>query len=85
MTTFSELMEFEVSEVISKNVKRFINQSGLTTWDLSVKTNLSSATINRIKAGQNLSIRSLCALAEALNCTPFDFFYEENVYRMVIF
>ena len=41
--------------------------SGFTAEQLSYRTNLSVATINRLKAGQNLSIHGICALADALN------------------
>ncbi len=65
--TYSEFIEFELQDVVSKNVSRCIAESGLTVEQLCFRTNLSAATINRLKAGQNLSFRSICALAEALN------------------
>ena len=63
---YSEFIEFEIQDVVSKNVKRCVAQSGYTAEELSYRTNLSVATINRYKAGQNLSIQGICALAEAL-------------------
>ncbi len=64
--TYSEFIEFDLEEAVSTNVKRYISESGLTAQELSYRTNLSVATINRLKAGQNLSIQGICALAEAL-------------------
>ena len=63
---YSEFIEFEIQDVVSKNVKRCVAQSGYTAEELSYRTNLSVATINRLKAGQNLSVHSLSALADAL-------------------
>lgn len=63
---YSELQEFDLEEVFSGNAKRFIAESGYTAEQLSYRANLSIATINRLKAGQNLSIHSICALADAL-------------------
>ena len=63
---FGELIEFDLQEVVAKNARRLISQSGLTVEELSIKTNLSAATINRIKAGQNLSIHSICIMADVL-------------------
>ena len=63
---YSELQEFDLQDVVSENVKRCVAQSGYTAEELSYRANLSVATINRLKAGQNLSIHGICALAEAL-------------------
>ena len=63
---YSELQEFDLEEVFSENAKRFIAESGYTVEQLSYRANLSVATINRLKAGQNLSIHGICALADAL-------------------
>lgn len=63
---YSELQEFDLQDVFSENAKRFISESGYTAEQLSYRTNLSVATINRLKAGQNLSIHGICALADAL-------------------
>ena len=63
---FSELQEFDLQDVVSENVKRCVAQSGYTAEEISYRANLSVATINRLKAGQNLSIHGICALAEAL-------------------
>ena len=65
--TYSELLELDLQEVVSENIKRCVAESGFTAEQLSYCTNLSVATINRLKAGQNLSIRGICALADALN------------------
>ena len=65
--TYSELLELDLQEVVSENIKRCVVESGFTAEQLSYRTNLSVATINRLKAGQNLSIRGICALADALN------------------
>ena len=65
--TYSELLELDLQEVVSENIKRCVAESGFTAEQLSYRTNLSVATINRLKAGQNLSIRGICALADALN------------------
>ena len=75
-SSFSELMEFRLGEVVSSNIKRLIKGSGLTTEYLSFHTNLSIPTINRLKAGQHFSVHSLCALAEVLNVDPLSFFKE---------
>ncbi len=72
--TYSEFLEFRLQEIVSENVKRFISISGYTAKQLSYKTNLSLATINRLKAGEHISIQGICALAEALNKNPEDFF-----------
>ena len=65
--TYSEFIEFELQDVVAANVKRCIAESGLTVDEICIRTNLSVATINRLKAGKNLSFRSICTLAEALN------------------
>ena len=65
--TYSEFIEFELQDVVAANVKRCIAKSGFTVDEICIRTNLSVATINRLKAGKNLSFHSICALAEALN------------------
>ena len=65
--TYSEFIEFELQDVVAANVKRCIAESGLTVDEICIRTYLSVATINRLKAGKNLSFHSICALAEALN------------------
>lgn len=65
--TYSEFIEFELQDVVAANVKRCIADSGFTVDEICIRTNLSVATINRLKAGKNLSFHSICALAEALN------------------
>jgi len=72
--TFSEFWEFRLQEIISCNVQKFISMSGYTTQELSYKTNLSIATINRLKKGDNYSVPAICALAEALDRFPEEFF-----------
>ena len=72
--TYSELLEFQLAETVSDNVKRYIFESGYTAQELSYRSNLSVPTINRLKAGEHLSIRGICALAEALNKQPEAFF-----------
>ena len=76
--TYSEFYEFRLADVVSDNVKYFIYQSGFTAEELSYRTNLSVATINRLKAGEHLSFRGICALAEALNKDPLSFFAEKK-------
>lgn len=76
--TYSEFLEFRLQEIVSENVKRFISISGYTAKQLSYKTNLSLATINRLKAGEHISIQGICALAEALNKNPEDFFVPQE-------
>ena len=71
---YSEFLEFQLGEIISDNVKRFVFESGFTAQEISYRSNLSVATINRLKAGEHLSIRGICALAEALNKQPEAFF-----------
>ena len=65
--TYSEFIEFELQDAVGANVKHCIAESGLTVDEICIRTNLSVATINRLKAGKNLSFHSICALAEALN------------------
>ena len=65
--TYSEFIEFELQDVVAANVKRCIAESGFTVDEICIRTNLSVATINRLKAGKNLSFHSICALAEAFN------------------
>ena len=65
--TYSEFIEFELQDAVGANVKRCIAESGFTVDEICIRTNLSLATINRLKAGKNLSFHSICALAEALN------------------
>lgn len=65
--TYSDFIEFELQDVVAANVKRCIAESGLTVDEICIRTNLSHATISRLKTGKNISFRSLCALAEALN------------------
>ena len=72
--TYSEFLEFQLGEIVSDNVKRFVFESGFTAQEISYRSNLSVATINRLKAGEHLSVRSICALAEALNKQPESFF-----------
>lgn len=71
---YSEFLEFQLGEIVSDNVKRFVFESGFTAQEISFRSNLSVATINRLKAGEHLSIRGICALAEALNKQPEAFF-----------
>lgn len=79
--TYSEFLEFRLQEIVSENVKRFISVSGLTAKKLSYKTNLSLATINRLKAGEHISIQGVCALAEALNKNPEEFFFPRECWQ----
>ena len=72
--TYSEFLEFQLGEIVSNNVKRFVFESGFTAQEIGYRSNLSVATINRLKAGEHLSVRSICALAEALNKQPEAFF-----------
>lgn len=65
--TYSEFIEFELQDVVAANVKRCITESGLSIDESCTRTNLSHATISRLKTGKNISFRSICALAEALN------------------
>ena len=65
--TYSEFIEFELQDAVGTNVKHCIADSGFTVDEICIRTNLSVATINRLKAGKNLSFHSICALAEALN------------------
>lgn len=76
--TYSEFLEFRVQDVVSSNVKYYIARAGFTAEQLSYKTNLSIATINRLKAGEHLSIQGISALAEALNIDPLSFFRENE-------
>lgn len=76
--TYSEFLEFRLQDVVSANVKYYIARTGFTAEYLSNITNLSIATINRLKAGEHLSLQGICALAEALNIDPFAFFIEQN-------
>ena len=76
--TYSEFLEFRLQDIVSENVRRFISIAGYTAKDLHYKTNLSLATINRLKAGEHLSIQGVCALAEALNKNPEDFFIPQK-------
>ena len=76
--TYSEFLEFRVQDVVSANVKYFIARAGVTAEKLSYKTNLSIATINRLKAGEHLSLQGICALAEALDIDPLLFFTEHE-------
>ena len=72
--TFSEIWEFRLLEIISYNVKRFISASGYTTQEISYKTDLSVATINRLKKGESFSLPAICRLAEAFNKFTEEFF-----------
>ena len=65
--TYSEFIEFELQDAVGTNVKHCIADSGFTVDEICIRTNRSVATINRLKAGKNLSFHSICALAEALN------------------
>ena len=76
--TYSEFLEFRVQDVVSANVKHYIARAGITAEKLSYKTNLSIATINRLKAGEHLSLRGICALADALGIDPLSFFREND-------
>lgn len=76
INNYSEFLEFHVEEVVSSNVKNFIKTSGFTTEEISIRSGLSKPTINRLKAGQHLSLQSICILAEVLNVDPLSFFME---------
>ena len=76
--TYSEFLEFRVQDVVSANVKYYIARTGFTAEYLSNITNLSIATINRLKAGEHLSLQGICALAEALDIDPLLFFMEKD-------
>lgn len=76
--TYSEFLEFRVQDVVSANVKHYIARAGFTAEKLSYKTNLSIATINRLKAGEHISLQGICALAEALDIDPLLFFTEHE-------
>ncbi len=78
-SSFAELNEMRVQDVVSYNVKNFISKSGYTAEQLSTRANLSIATINRLKAGEHISIQGICALAEALDRDPLSFFQERAV------
>lgn len=65
--TYSEFIEFELQDAVGANVKHCIADSGFTVDEICIRTNLSVATINRLKAGKNLFFHSICTLAEALN------------------
>ena len=65
--TYSEYIELELQDEVGANVKHCIADSGFTVDEICIRTTLSVATINRLKAGKNLSFHSICALAEALN------------------
>ena len=71
---YSEFLEFALEDVVSGNVRRFVDASGFTAEELSYRSNLSIATIYRLRSGQNITIRGICALAEALNKSPLSFF-----------
>lgn len=75
--SYSEFLEFRIQDVVSFNVRDFISQSGYTAEELSIRTNLSVATINRLKAGEHLSFQGICALAECLGKDPLSFFQEK--------
>lgn len=79
INSYSEVLEFRVEEVVSSNVKRLIKSSGYKTEYLSYRTGLSIPTINRLKAGQHLSIQGICALAEVLGVDPLAFFKEPEM------
>ena len=76
--TYSEFLEFRVQDVVSSNVKYYIARTGFTAEYLSNITNLSIATINRLKAGEHISLQGICALAEALNVDPLKFFMKNE-------
>ena len=76
--TYSGFLEFRVQDVVSANVKYYIARTGFTAEYLSNITNLSIATINRLKAGEHLSLQGICALAEALDIDPLLFFMENE-------
>ena len=78
-SSFAELNELRVQEVVSFNVKKFISKSGYTVEELSIRANLSVATINRLKAGEHISIQGICSLADALGKDPLAFFQEKAV------
>lgn len=77
--TYSEFLEFRIQDVVSANMKYFIALSGFTAEQLCFKTNLSIATINRLKAGEHLSFQGICAIAEALNRDPLEFFNAQRL------
>ena len=74
--SYSDFLEFRVEKVVSSNVKKYIKKSGYTCDYLSMRTGLSLPTIYRLKEGQHLSIRGICALAEVLSVDPLEFFKE---------
>ena len=48
--TYSEFIEFELQDAVGANVKHCIADSGFTVDEICIRTNLSVATINRLKA-----------------------------------
>ena len=76
--TYSEFLEFRLQEIVSANVKYYIARAGVTAERLSNDSNLSVATINRLKAGEHLSLRGICALADALGIDPLSFFRKND-------
>ena len=81
--SYSEFLEFRIQDVVSLNVRDFISQSGYTAEELSIRTNLSVATINRLKAGEHLSFQGICALAECLGKDPLSFFQEKQFFTKI--
>lgn len=75
--SYSEFLEFRLLDIIADNVKKAISRSGFTAEELSMRTNLSVATINRLKVGEHVTIKGICALAEALNEDPESFFCQK--------
>lgn len=72
--SYSEFLLFGLMDVVSENVRRFVDASGLSAEELSYRSNLSIATIYRLRSGQNVTFQGICALAEALNKNPLSFF-----------
>ena len=61
--TYSEFIEFELQDVVGANVKRCIAESGLTVDEICIRTNLSVATINRLKR-EKLSLFTVYVLLQ---------------------
>ena len=65
----------QMSEIVGKTIARRRKARGLTQADLGQMINASRTSIANLEAGrQNVSLRTIYNLCQALNCMPNDLF-----------
>ncbi len=62
-------------ELVRRNVRRLRTEKGWSQHTLAVEANITRAYLGRLEArGRNLTLDTICALAEALDVDPRELF-----------